>query len=308
MLQCFCAVTETKQDNQKRHHPGKLSFFSRVVNAVLLILIGSILLLNNFDYLPWDIWKTLIQFWPVLIIFWGLQILAGGNLILNFFFSLLSLSLIGLIVLISLVISNENLRTWLNQNYPQVGKYYLNILPPKRSLILSNDSQKISVYEFQNVEAVSVAIKTEFGKFKVSDNTSDYFLWVNSKTYDNKSRPDVSRKKIGDILEMDIDYTRNKPQFMKIGEQIEGEILFGQPNIPTDLHLTIGAGDLSSDFDTLYINKLRVELGVGKVELKLSPHSIPKQNSEISIGAGKASISIPENVGLKIEYTVGIGN
>ncbi|KKQ77294.1 MAG: hypothetical protein UT00_C0015G0005 [Parcubacteria group bacterium GW2011_GWA1_38_7] len=49
-------------------------------HAAFLITIGFLLLLNNFNYLPWSIWQNLIAYWPVLIIFAGIDVILGKSI------------------------------------------------------------------------------------------------------------------------------------------------------------------------------------------------------------------------------------
>lgn len=47
--------------------------------ALILIFIGTIVLLNNFNILPWEVWENLWKFWPVILIIWGLQTLTNKS-------------------------------------------------------------------------------------------------------------------------------------------------------------------------------------------------------------------------------------
>jgi hypothetical protein len=49
--------------------------------AVQFITAGILLILNNFNILPWSIWQDLFPFWPVLIIFAGIDMLFGKSVI-----------------------------------------------------------------------------------------------------------------------------------------------------------------------------------------------------------------------------------
>lgn len=43
--------------------------------AMIFILIGILLLLNNLHVIPWNFWDTVRRFWPVLLIVMGLQMI-----------------------------------------------------------------------------------------------------------------------------------------------------------------------------------------------------------------------------------------
>ena len=291
-------MTEINQSGKKRCCPLTFSFFSGFVNSVILIFIGLILLLNNLGYLPWDIWKTLILFWPVLLIFWGLQILAGGNILLNIFFSILALAVLSLVILISFVISDTELKNWITHKFPGFGSNYLNILSPRMRSNSYSDIQTMKLVDFQNVEGVDTNIDIGMGKFNLYDNTSNYYLKVDSDYSDIKQKPTISRKKAGNTLVINIDYESDKFLLFGPAQQLNSDVYFGQPQIPTDLDIKIGAGTLTANLNTLEINRLNIEVGAGSIDLKFTQESIPKLNSQIAIGAGKANIQISGNLGL----------
>ena len=67
--------------------------------GVFLIFSGSLLLLNSFGTLPWEIWNRLIDFWPVLLILVGIRIMLGKSLLSRLLMTLISLSVFGTIFL-----------------------------------------------------------------------------------------------------------------------------------------------------------------------------------------------------------------
>jgi hypothetical protein len=48
------------------------------VFALLLVLVGGVLLLQNLGVIPWELWLELWRLWPVLIIAFGLNLIVGG--------------------------------------------------------------------------------------------------------------------------------------------------------------------------------------------------------------------------------------
>ena len=47
------------------------------LGPILVIGLGIIFLLNNFGFLPWEIWQNLWKFWPILLILFGVEVLLG---------------------------------------------------------------------------------------------------------------------------------------------------------------------------------------------------------------------------------------
>jgi hypothetical protein len=63
-------MTETVNTPEPRQRPD-------LVGALLLITVGTLLLFNNFNLVPWSIWHDLLQYWPVVLILIGLQMVLG---------------------------------------------------------------------------------------------------------------------------------------------------------------------------------------------------------------------------------------
>ena len=86
--------------------------------AMILIVVGLVLLLNNFNLLSWEIWQTLWRFWPVLLVIWGLQIMVGKTRLGNLITFVIGLFLIGFIFVYSASLFNSNLDKWLTRTFP----------------------------------------------------------------------------------------------------------------------------------------------------------------------------------------------
>jgi hypothetical protein len=70
----FITKEETMEDRERPRRVRRES----VTGALILIVLGCILLLNNLGYLPGDIWITLWRFWPVILILGGVDIALRG--------------------------------------------------------------------------------------------------------------------------------------------------------------------------------------------------------------------------------------
>lgn len=76
------------------------------LGAIILIVIGTIFLLNNFGYLSWAVWNYLLKSWPVLLIIVGLQMLAGRSRAMNLLLSIIIVA--ALTFLLLYLISSNN--------------------------------------------------------------------------------------------------------------------------------------------------------------------------------------------------------
>ena len=83
---------EEVTDSNERNESG-------VVFGVLLLLSGTVLLLNSVGLVPWDAWQDLTKFWPLLLILGGLQIILGKNPFSRFLTLVLSLGVLSTAVI-----------------------------------------------------------------------------------------------------------------------------------------------------------------------------------------------------------------
>jgi hypothetical protein len=91
-------MTETGDTSNTVKNSSPRSFFW----PLLLIILGTLFLLNNFSLLPWSIWNSLLKFWPILLIFIGLEILLGRSKIANLLMTTIGLVIVGTILILTI--------------------------------------------------------------------------------------------------------------------------------------------------------------------------------------------------------------
>lgn len=69
-----------------------------VAGALVLITLGTLLLLSNFNLLPANFWPMIWRFWPLLLIFFGLQNIFGNHPLGNVITFILGAAVIYLIL------------------------------------------------------------------------------------------------------------------------------------------------------------------------------------------------------------------
>lgn len=71
---------------------------SNFTAAMIFILIGILLLLNNLHIIPWNFWDTVRRFWPVLLIAMGLQMIVKRSKIWD-----VIITSVGILILLGIV-------------------------------------------------------------------------------------------------------------------------------------------------------------------------------------------------------------
>ena len=108
--------------NQKSQSHG-------MVAAFLLIIIGSLFLLNNFGLLPWSVWADLWRFWPLFLIFWGFQMIFGRSKLANILILIISLLIVAYCITKSIAYNNPQLNEYLKQKFP-IWQHLYRYSPP----------------------------------------------------------------------------------------------------------------------------------------------------------------------------------
>ncbi len=86
------------------------------------------------------------------------------------------------------------------------------------------------------------------------------------------------------------------------------DLVLGKQNIPTDLRISLGAGEGKVVLTDTVMNEISSQVGAGKLVIDLSERSIPNERIYIELGAGEIVLQLPEGVGYSLEYDLGIGN
>ena len=134
--------------------------------------------------------------------------------------------------------------------------------------------------------------------------------WVEGSINYNqdKLKPEVSYKLKGDKGIAVIDQ-ENKGLLDKInfGELKNEWNLALSDEIPLNLVVNSGASDTNLDLKGLNLKELDVNAGVGDITIDLSGKWKKSFDAVLALGVGQSTIILPEDVGVKIESSKGIG-
>lgn len=98
----------TDDDSGLKKQVGKQKRKNKsAVWAMLLIFVGVILLFNNLNFLPWQVWDGIVLFWPLLLILFGVEAILGRSWLARLVVVIISLIFIGLIVSVFIVPQNR---------------------------------------------------------------------------------------------------------------------------------------------------------------------------------------------------------
>lgn len=320
-------VNDTKQAVAEKK-PSKQNF-ARYSFAVLLIIFGLILLLNNIGLLPWEIWDQIWRLWPVLWVVLGLYWLLGKSVWMKILMTIIIVLLMGYILTVSLL--SVSIRSVNDLFSVVIDKLPAVFVQQKDDLIQrETDFIKAGDFNLSSIEKVSVDLDIRSGKLTMSDKRSDEsILQLDSEYYKNRISPSLEGSLNRNTLEIEFK-SENQVAMPLIGvKSPKYDITLGMTEMTHDIFLAVDSGSAKIDFDQIKLGDfsadissgsidfklgqvealsgLKINVGSGSAELDLSEVNMSMEDIEIQVRSGTAKVYIPKGVGYQIKYNVASG-
>ncbi len=239
--------------------------------GILLVFVGTILLLQTLDVLPWGLWGTLWRFWPVLIIIVGVGILLRRYNV--WLVSLLVLAILGACLGIAIwqqgtfplseITTRSYSKSLGNLEYIQIemdftaGSAIIDSLPSSSANLIEAD---FTVKNGQ--ESMKVTFQREDNQGKLSLNTEQHNQQIWRETG----------------IKWTVNLTRN---------------------IPLTINVRSAASNLNFDLDKLKVVELRLDIDAGNCQVTM-PSSAGITRAYIEVDATNLEVIIPKGVAAKI--------
>lgn len=267
------------------------SVLKKIDGGIVLISIGIVLLCNATGYVGWGVWLLYLNFWPVLLIMAGIKIILSINK--NFEF-------VGIILgtILWLVLIFGGLIYFKINGDPN----YANGATKAYTHTIQTDNTDNAVHSYD--------LKFSFGEYEVntaSDN-NNYILYVSGLHSIGLEDPTISVNQGGNNSKT-ISFTQNQNSifFIPFTNTINTyELSIGNTNID-QFEVDLGAGKYSGNFDHISIDETNIDIGAGEALMVLGSES-RLTNLNVNIGAGQMTLTLPENYGYIISYSVGAGS
>lgn len=269
----------------------------RIIWGVLLLFVGGVLLLDNFDVINfhwWNVWS----FFPIFIIILGINLLFGRN----------NSQAGGIISLVILVIAlaflfvkgqEEPTRKWWrngavhfrDDNDDDDEKFddkhaLLHFSEPvtvenNRRTVLSINGGAMAFDLKGATDSLFVAnVANARGNFKLTKETTDSVSTLNFKMQNRKD----GKWGVGDTNEAAI-YLNTSPVW--------------------DVNINLGAGEANFDLSAYKVRTFNFEGGVAKLEAKIGD-LLPVTDVNVKTGLTDVEISIPNGSGCRIKSQTGL--
>jgi hypothetical protein len=247
-----------------------------VTGAAFLITVGAVLLLHNLELLPWGVWGTLLRLWPVLLISVGLDILLAHR------------SAFGALVSLLLTLSVVAGILWLGVSGRLPGQFPVaeEISEPLGGATMAE------VVISPGVGSLHLDVLPEASSRLIVGTVRSGQAW--DLTIDSAMNGETARFSLeggGDVAVGNW-----------FGEQTWDLQLNGE--VPIDLTIDVGAGELDLDLMDLTAERLRVDLGVGEATVELPAEG--RYTARIEGAIGQTTVIVPEGLEARIEVDAGL--
>ena len=259
--------------------------FNSISRGLLLISIGVIFFLLNYDILSWNFWFNVADLWPLILILAGIGLLFSQRIPLSAVLLVFLLSMVGY----SMVMGDKPSPGQMNNlfhNRTTETKLINVALPPdvkKARVKLNLGGAKVSVAALDSGVSESQLITGNYQGLTQGNGGSD--------------GSGLSTYQSGDTLNV----TLSSNSFGRNADNINRsdlELNLAQ-KVHYDLDMSAGAINGTMDLSHLFVDNLKISTGASNFGVEFGDTGIAT-HGKIDSGASKLTLVIPENVGVTI--------
>lgn len=254
----------------------------RIRDGAILISVGVVLLLNTMDHLSWSVWFRIFSLWPVVLIAIGIELLFKKT-------RLSFLAIISPLLFFAIILGPAFLHDSYLGVIHRTGKIYQwsedldSALTEARASVRLNDGELV----------------ISSGTDKLISAQLDYFEREPVITYNASSLDSSARLKIRDREKRWLEWSFSKGRFHGAWDRKNWEIRLTEL-VPIDLTVYLNASHADLDLSELKVRVLDLETKASSAKLRISS-LVDEVSARIESKASKVTISLPEDMALKIE-------
>ncbi len=243
------------------------------LRGIIIILLGVILLANNFQILPWGVWYELFRLWPVLLIAIGIDLIFRKS----------SLSFLQILSPL-LVIAAIGSAIYLSQ--------------ADRAYGITGQAFRFEQPLLPELEQVDIEIAFGAGTLRLQGGSP--YLFEGDFTTPSWLRPRMRYKVVDGrgSLELTEEGERGRFRFSQLGKKHSWNLKLNN-EIPVTLKIQTGASSNYLDISSLEVTYLELETGASNNEIKFGSRSSIR--TRIEAGVSRIKLFIPRSMGVRIE-------
>lgn len=259
-----------------------------LVFPILLVAIGTLFLIRTWQpaFHPWPVIKV---YWPLILVFVGLGKMWDAFQGARRTRTGVSIgSTIGVLLFVLVFV----ILLWRGHTFTNADGRY--------GRAIDHISE---VRDLQNAASLTAVIEMPAGELNISGGTS-HAIEGDFEYSAAWSRPRVDYRVSGNAADLDISQDNHGPT---LGPDDNTWRVHLNNSVPVDLQVKMGAARGNLKFHEINLKQLRVDIGVGQVNVDLTGDRKADLDVEIHGGIGQANIRLPKNVGVTVDAKGGIG-
>lgn len=241
--------------------------------GIIIILLGVILLANNFQILPWSVWYELLRLWPAILIAIGIDLIFRKS-------SLSFLQILSPLVIIAAI----------------GGAVYLSQVDRAHEIT----DRALRFEQPLSPELKQADIEISFGAGILRLEGGSAYLFEGDFTTPSWLRPKMRYKVVGEkgFLELSEEGERGRFRFSQVGKEHSWNLRLNN-EIPLTLKIETGASSNYLDISSLKVTYLELKAGASKNEIKFG--ALNSIQAKIEVGVSQIKLFIPGSIGIRIE-------
>jgi len=270
---------------------------NRVMWGVILLFVGIVLLLENFNAIEFY-WRNVWGFWPVFLIISGVNILFNKNK-----------SQVGNMICIGILVVILGFVFYKGQQPPE-NKYWFGERFSKDIDIDINDDKKGEVQKINFSEPMVIGDSTKKTVLNISGGGTSFDL---KGSTNELFVADVERRSGNFILQKESNDTVNTLTFkMKqsknrwsMGDGGNDVNLMMNTNPEWVVNMNMGAGEVDMDFSEYKVRKFKFDGGAAALDIRVGDR-LPITDVIVKTGIADVKISVPKGSGCVIKTKTGL--
>lgn len=261
----------------------------RIFWGIILIFVGGIFLLENFDVIDFS-WGYIWRFWPILLI------ITGINILFSRYNSKIGAIIIGIVTIIGLGFMTYK---GLERNPYGSEEHWFD---DSSSENLLNESTYTEEYEDRFAYA-KLDISGGASQFEINSSTEKLFEANLRETKNNY----ILKKTDYDSV-VNLGLKSKVAKGFKFEDEGFGKVKMMLNTQPIwDIYLKMGAGEANFDFKDFKVKNIDLKGGAAEFNLTLG-NLMDTVNVNAETGIAAVKIQIPENVGCMIKNSSGLSS
>jgi hypothetical protein len=270
---------------------------NRVMWGVILLFVGVVLLLENFNAIEFY-WRNVWGFWPVFLIISGINILFNKNK-----------SQVGNMICIGVLVVMLGFVFYKGQQPPE-NKYWFGEKFSKDIDIDINDDKRGEVQKINFSEPMVIGDSTKKTVLNISGGGTSFDL---KGATNDLFVADVERRSGNFILQKESNDTVNTLTFkMKqsknrwsMGDGGNDVDLMMNTNPEWVVNMNMGAGEVDMDFSEYKVRRFKFDGGAAALDIRVGDR-LPIADVIVKTGIADVKISIPKGSGCVIKTNTGL--